>query len=98
MPTFYEILQDLRQKMREVDPQEVSSMSGGFKAWKEAGLPFEVPQVFSSVERTRYGRHIRIPEVGEKGQRQMLDYKVLIIVAGGLGSAAAYYLAAAGVG
>jgi molybdopterin/thiamine biosynthesis adenylyltransferase/rhodanese-related sulfurtransferase len=76
----------------------VTSMSGGFAAWKQAGLKFEVPRVFTAEQMTRYSRHMIIPEVGEIGQRKLLDSKVLMLGAGGLGSPSAYYLAAAGVG
>ncbi len=76
----------------------VTSLAGGFQAWKQAGLAFEVPKSFTSEQLTRYSRHMIIPEVGERGQRKLLDAKVLMLGAGGLGSPAAYYLAAAGVG
>ena len=74
------------------------SMSGGFGQWKAAGLPFVQPRVLTDVQSKRYSRHLLIPEVGEAGQFKLLDSKVLFIGAGGLGSPAAYYLAAAGVG
>lgn len=76
----------------------VSSMAGGFGAWKAAGLHFVLPKVLTADQQTRYSRHLLIPEVGEKGQQKLLDSKVLLMGAGGLGSPAAYYLAAAGVG
>ena len=76
----------------------VASMAEGFAGWKQAGLRFTVPKVLSSDQRTRYSRHLLIPEVGEAGQQRLLDAKVLLLGAGGLGSPAAYYLAAAGVG
>ncbi len=74
------------------------SMSGGFGQWKNSGLPFVQPRTMSEAQNKRYSRHVLIPEVGEQGQFKLLDSKVLLIGAGGLGSPAAYYLAAAGVG
>ncbi len=74
------------------------SMSGGFGQWKAAGLPFVQPRVLTDIQSKRYSRHLLIPEVGEAGQFKLLDSRVLFIGAGGLGSPAAYYLAAAGVG
>lgn len=74
------------------------SMSGGFGQWKAAGLPFVQPRVLTDVQSKRYSRHLLVPEVGEAGQFKLLDSRVLFIGAGGLGSPAAYYLAAAGVG
>jgi molybdopterin/thiamine biosynthesis adenylyltransferase/rhodanese-related sulfurtransferase len=76
----------------------VASMAGGILAWEEAGLPVEVPSRLSSEQLERYSRHLLIPQVGLEGQQRLLDSKVLLIGAGGLGSPAAYYLAAAGVG
>ena len=74
------------------------SMSGGFGQWKGRGLPFVQPRTLSESQNKRYSRHLLVPEVGEQGQFKLLDSKVLLIGAGGLGSPAAYYLAAAGVG
>ncbi|MBI1849757.1 MAG: molybdopterin-synthase adenylyltransferase MoeB [Planctomycetes bacterium] len=76
----------------------VVSMSGGFGKWKELGLPFAMPKILDERQTARYSRHVLIPEVGERGQLKLLDSKVLLIGAGGLGSPAAFYLAAAGVG
>ncbi len=76
----------------------VSSVAGGFTAWKAEELPTEVPRTLSDADRGRYSRHLLIPEVGEVGQLKLLESKVLLVGAGGLGSPAAFYLAAAGVG
>ena len=77
---------------------EVSSVLGGFNEWKNQGLPFEIPKLLKETDTERYKRHLLIPEVGEKGQLKLLNSKVLIVGAGGIGSPVALYLAAAGVG
>lgn len=76
----------------------VSSMTGGFNSWKGAGLEWKMPSVLTAEQRLRYGRHILLPEVGEAGQIKLLESKVLLLGAGGLGSPSALYLAAAGIG
>jgi molybdopterin/thiamine biosynthesis adenylyltransferase/rhodanese-related sulfurtransferase len=76
----------------------VSSMAGGFRAWKNAGYAFDRPRSLSAEQVKRYSRHIMLPEVGEAGQAKLLDAKVLFLGAGGLGSPSSLYLAAAGVG
>jgi molybdopterin/thiamine biosynthesis adenylyltransferase/rhodanese-related sulfurtransferase len=77
---------------------DVSSLSGGFTDWKRNGYEVELPRSLSPERRTRYSRHLLIPEVGEEGQLKLLDTSILLIGAGGLGSPASLYLAAAGVG
>ncbi len=84
--------------LQELGYGDVSSVAGGYNGWKNRGLPVNIPRVLSQQERERYGRHLTIPEVGEEGQVRLLDSKVLMVGAGGLGSPAAFYLAAAGVG
>ncbi|HWW94427.1 MAG TPA: molybdopterin-synthase adenylyltransferase MoeB [Vicinamibacteria bacterium] len=76
----------------------VASMAGGFSRWKEAGLPVTVPKTLSAEQKNRYSRHLLVPEVGEAGQTKLLASSVLLVGAGGLGSPAGLYLAAAGVG
>src|SRR5207249_6782198 len=76
----------------------VVTMSGRFGQWKGSGYGFAQPRVMTEGQTKRYSRHLLVPEVGEKGQFKLLDSRVLLIGAGGLGSPAAYYLAAAGVG
>ena len=84
--------------LKDLGYTNVVSMAGGFNRWKDLGLDFEVPRSFDAAQRDRYSRHLILPEVGEEGQRKLLDSKVLCIGAGGLGSPALLYLAAAGVG
>jgi molybdopterin/thiamine biosynthesis adenylyltransferase/rhodanese-related sulfurtransferase len=77
---------------------DVVSVDGGFNRWKDEGRPWITPQTLTSEQRNRYQRHLLLPEVGEKGQQKLLESKVLMLGAGGLGSPSALYLAAAGVG
>ena len=84
--------------LQELGYKDVVSMTGGYGEWKNAGLPFVVPEKLNKNRLARYSRHLKIPEVGEAGQLKLLKSKVLLVGAGGLGSPAGVYLAASGVG
>ncbi|GAC1315232.1 MAG: molybdopterin-synthase adenylyltransferase MoeB [Ktedonobacteraceae bacterium] len=84
--------------LQQMGYKDVVSMAGGFGTWKGNGYAFVQPRTLSEAQSKRYSRHLLVPEVGEQGQFKLLDSRVLLIGAGGLGSPAAYYLAAAGVG
>jgi len=86
------------EALRQLGYSNVSSLAGGFNRWKNQGLDFDIPRGLSVEGKERYSRHLLLPEVGEEGQLKLLDSKVLLIGAGGLGSPCALYLAAAGVG
>ena len=86
------------QTLRAMGYHDVVSMSGGFEQWKSLGLPWTQPALLDDEQKRRYSRHLLIPEVGAEGQVKLLGSRVLLIGAGGLGSPAALYLAAAGVG
>ena len=86
------------KSLAELGYTDVASMSGGFNQWKNEGRDWITPQVLSAEQRNRYHRHLLLPEVGDAGQQKLLASKVLLLGAGGLGSPAALYLAAAGVG
>jgi molybdopterin/thiamine biosynthesis adenylyltransferase/rhodanese-related sulfurtransferase len=84
--------------LQDLGYSDVVSIAGGFNKWKDDGLTWSTPQTLTADQRNRYHRHLLLPEVGEVGQQKLLGSKVLLLGAGGLGSPAALYLAAAGVG
>src|SRR5579859_7031922 len=87
-----------RTLIEDLGYENVESMTGGFTLWKDRGYEVEVPRTLTAEQRERYSRHLLLPEVGAEGQQKLLDAKVLLLGAGGLGSPTALYLAAAGVG
>jgi len=86
------------KSLEDLGYENVYSLNGGYTDWKRNGLEIVMPRTLSPDKRTRYSRHLLIPEIGEEGQLKLLDAKILLIGAGGLGSPASLYLAAAGIG
>src|SRR6202451_2931478 len=87
-----------RTLIEDLGYENVESMTGGITLWKDRGYDVETPRSLTAEQRDRYSRHLLLPEVGAEGQQKLLDAKVLLLGAGGLGSPTALYLAAAGVG
>ncbi len=87
-----------RTLIEDLGYTNVEHMTGGFTLWKDRGYEVEAPRTLTAEQRERYSRHLLLPEVGIEGQQKLLDAKVLLLGAGGLGSPTALYLAAAGVG
>ncbi|MEI6453628.1 MAG: molybdopterin-synthase adenylyltransferase MoeB [Actinomycetes bacterium] len=86
------------KSLHELGYTDVVSLAGGFNRWKDEGRVWSAPQTLSAEQRNRYQRHLLLPEVGEAGQQKLLESRVLLLGAGGLGSPAGLYLAAAGIG
>ena len=84
--------------LAELGFSDVESMEGGLGRWKDEGRAWKKPVSLTPEQNNRYKRHLLLPEVGTEGQVKLLDAKVLMLGAGGLGSPSALYLAAAGVG
>jgi len=84
--------------MREMGYRHVHSLAGGISRWKDTGHAIVRDRQLTDEQLERYSRHFLLSQIGEKGQSKLLDAKVLLVGAGGLGSPSAYYLAAAGIG